>query len=92
VLVISESAATPPVSCTASFSFFVLGPYGLLLGSLHSLGNTCPLINMTLTFLRTNDLHLNARNYEIDSQTPENALHFAMRICPCFHHCFSDGL
>ena len=38
------------------------------------------LINMTLTFLRTNDSHRNARNYRIDSQTPENTSHFAMRI------------
>jgi len=35
---------------------------------------------MTLTFPRTNDSHPNARNYRIDSQTPENASHFAMRI------------
>jgi len=27
-----------------------------------------------------NDLHRNARNYRIDSQTPENTSHFAMRI------------
>ena len=38
------------------------------------------LINMTLTFTRTNDSHRNARNYRIDSQTPENTSHFAMRI------------
>ena len=38
------------------------------------------LINMTLTFPRTNDSHRNARNYRIDSQTPENTSHFAMRI------------
>jgi len=35
---------------------------------------------MTLTFPRINDSHSNARNYRIDSQTPENASHFAMRI------------
>jgi len=35
---------------------------------------------MTLTFPRTNDSHRNARNYRIDSQTPENTSHFAMRI------------
>ena len=38
------------------------------------------LINMTLTFPRSNDSHRNARNYRIDSQTPENTSHFAMRI------------
>ena len=38
------------------------------------------LTNMTLTFPRTNDSHRNARNYRIDSQTPENTSHFAMRI------------
>ena len=38
------------------------------------------LIKMTLTFPRTNDSHRNARNYRIDSQTPENTSHFAMRI------------
>ena len=38
------------------------------------------LINMTLTFPRTNDSHRNALNYRIDSQTPENTSHFAMRI------------
>jgi len=27
-----------------------------------------------------NDSHWNARNYRIDSQTPENKSHFAMRI------------
>ena len=36
------------------------------------------LINMT--FPRTNDSHRNALNYRIDSQTPENTSHFAMRI------------
>ena len=35
---------------------------------------------MTLTFPHTNDSHRNARNYRIDSQTPENTSHFAMRI------------
>ena len=35
---------------------------------------------MTLTFPRTNDSHRNARNYQVDSQTPENTSHFAMRI------------
>ena len=35
---------------------------------------------MTLTFPRTNDSDRNARNYRIDSQTPENTSHFAMRI------------
>ena len=38
------------------------------------------LINMTLTFPRTDDSHRNARNYRIDSQTPENTSHFSMRI------------
>ena len=37
-------------------------------------------LTMTLTFPRINDSHSNARNYRIDSQTPENASHFAMQI------------
>jgi len=32
-----------------------------------------------------NDSHLNTPTYWIDSQTPENASHFAMRIT-LFHH------
>jgi len=47
---------------------------------------------MTLTFPRTNDSHRNARNYRIDSQTPENTSHFAMRITLFSSLVFSDHL